>query len=111
MFQVESRVAVEASEAIAAIDGVDVLFVGPADLSHDLGIPGEFDNPTFLAALDRVAAAAAARGKAAGILLRDASDVPAYRARGFGFLGIGSDGALLIRTAREQLDEARAGLG
>ena len=111
VFQVESRVAVEAADEIAAIDGVDVLFTGPADLSHDLGIPGEFTNPTFLAALDRVAAAAAAHGKAAGILLRDASEVPAYRARGYGFLGIGSDSGLVIRAAREQLAEARAGLG
>ena len=39
---------------IAAIDGVDVLFVGPTDLSHSLGVPGRFDDPTYLAALDTV---------------------------------------------------------
>jgi 2-dehydro-3-deoxyglucarate aldolase/4-hydroxy-2-oxoheptanedioate aldolase len=111
VFQVESGSAVDAADQLATIDGVDVLFVGPADLSHDLGIPGEFGHPTFLAALDRVAAVAAAHGKAAGILLRDASDVPAYRARGYGFLGIGSDSGLVVRNAREQLAEARAGLG
>ena len=117
VFQVESRVAVEASEAIAAIDGVDVLFVGPADLSHDLGIPGEFDNPTFTAALDRVAAAAKARGKAVGILLRDASDVPAYAARGVHVhrrrLGRGrgrgrGPGAGRRRAGRLRLSQARA---
>lgn len=107
VFQVESAVAVEAADALAAIDGVDVLFVGPADLSHDLGIPGEFDSPRFGAALERVAAAAAAHGKAAGILLQDASEVPAYLARGYRFLGIGSDYGQIIRGARSQLAEAR----
>ena len=45
VFQVESRAAVAAVDELAAIDGVDVLFVGPADLTHDLGIPGEFTQP------------------------------------------------------------------
>jgi len=111
VFQVESAVAVEAADDLAAIDGVDVLFIGPADLSHDLGIPGEFTNPRFTGALDRVAAAAAAHGKAAGILLGDASEVPAYLARGYRFLGIGSDYGLIARGARSQLAEARRAIG
>jgi 2-dehydro-3-deoxyglucarate aldolase/4-hydroxy-2-oxoheptanedioate aldolase len=111
VFQVESGVAVEAADDLAAIDGVDVLFIGPADLSHDLGIPGEFTNPRFTDALDRVATAAAANGKAAGILLQDASEVAAYLARGYRFLGIGSDLGLIARGARTQLAEARAALG
>jgi 2-keto-3-deoxy-L-rhamnonate aldolase RhmA len=111
VFQVESRVAVEASEAIAALDGVDVLFVGPADLSHDLGIPGEFDNPVFTSALDRVAAAAKAHGKAAGILLRDASEVPPYAARGYTFIGVGSDAGVVASGARALVAGARAGFG
>ena len=111
VFQVESRAAVAAADELAAIDGVDVLFVGPADLSHEMGIPGEFANPQFTAALDRVAAAAKAHGKAAGMLVRDASEVPAYMARGYGFLGIGSDSGLVMSGARSQLAEARRALG
>ena len=110
VFQVESPVAVEAADGMAATDGVDVLFVGPADLSHSMGIPGAFDDPAFLAALDRVAAAARAHGKGAGILLRDASEVPGYRARGFDFIGIGSDNGLVAAGARSQLAIARAAL-
>jgi 2-dehydro-3-deoxyglucarate aldolase/4-hydroxy-2-oxoheptanedioate aldolase len=110
VFQVESRLAVEAALEVAAIEGVDVLFIGPADLSHDLGIPGEFGHPAFTAALDHIARAAAAHGKAAGILLRDASEVPAYRSRGFSFLGIGSDTAVLARGAAEGLALARTKL-
>lgn len=110
VFQVESRAAVAAADELATIDGVDVLFVGPADLSHDMGIPGEFTNPAFTAALDHVVAAARAHGKAAGILVRDASEVPAYLARGYGFLGIGSDSGLVMSGARRQLAEARQAL-
>jgi len=111
VFQVESPAAVEVADELAAIDGVDVLFVGPADLSHAMGFPGEFANPLFVQALDRVAAVARAHRKAAGILVRDASEVGAYLARGYGFIGIGSDSGLVMSGARLQLAEARAALG
>src|SRR6478735_11446881 len=55
IIQVESPSAVEHAPEIAAIDGVDVLFVGPTDLSHSLGVPGRFDDPGYLAALRHVA--------------------------------------------------------
>jgi 2-dehydro-3-deoxyglucarate aldolase/4-hydroxy-2-oxoheptanedioate aldolase len=110
VFQVESRAAVESVEELAAIDGVDVLFVGPADLSHDMGIPGAFTDPGFVAALDHVAAVARANGKAAGMLVREASEVAGYLARGFTFLGIGSDSGMIMARARSQLAEARAAL-
>jgi 2-dehydro-3-deoxyglucarate aldolase/4-hydroxy-2-oxoheptanedioate aldolase len=108
VFQVESPAAVEASADTAAIDGVDVLFVGPADLSHSMGMPGRFDEPSFTAALDRVVANARAHGKAAGILLRDASGVAAAAAQGFTFIGIGSDSSFLVASARSGLAQARA---
>ena len=108
IIQIESRSAVEHVEAIAAIDGVDVLFVGPTDLSHSLGIPGRFDDPAYLAALERVATAAEGAGKAAGILLRDAAALPRHRDIGFRFIGLGSDGAILTDGARAVLAGARA---
>jgi 4-hydroxy-2-oxoheptanedioate aldolase len=111
VFQVESRGAVESIEELAGIDGVDVLFVGPADLSHDMGIPGSFMDPGFVAALDHVAAVARAHGKAAGMLVREASEVAGYLARGFNFVGIGSDSGMIMSRARSQLAEARAALG
>ena len=110
VFQVESVAAVAAIDELAAIDGVDVLFVGPADLSHDMGVPGDFGDPEFVAALDHVAATAMAHGKAAGILVREAAEAAPYRARGFGFIGIGSDSGMVMTRARSQLAEARAAL-
>src|SRR5207342_3925661 len=85
IIQVESPSAVEHAAEIAAIDGVDVLFVGPTDLSHSLGVPGQFDDPGYLGALERVARAAEDAGKAAGILLRDASALGRHRDLGYRF--------------------------
>src|SRR5207342_3778070 len=106
IIQIESPSAVEHAPEIAAIDGVDVLFVGPTDLSHSLGVPGRFDDPGYLAALERVATAAEAAGKAAGILLRNASALPRHRDLGFRFIGLGSDGAFISDGARAVLDAA-----
>lgn len=111
VFQVESPEAVASADAMAAIDGVDVLFVGPADLSHAMGIPGQIDRPEFLAALDAVVAACRAHGKAAGILLQDASAVADHLARGFTFIGIGSDTGWVASASKAQLAAARSALG
>jgi len=61
--QIETLQSVEECEAIAAIDGVDSLFVGPADLSQSLGVTGQFFHEKCLAAIDRVAAACRNTGK------------------------------------------------
>jgi 2-dehydro-3-deoxyglucarate aldolase/4-hydroxy-2-oxoheptanedioate aldolase len=111
VFQVESPAAVDAAGHLASIEGVDVLFVGPADLSHAMGIPGAFEDPRFVAALDRVIGACRTHGKAAGILLRDATAVPAALAQGFRFLGVGSDAGFVQAGAARSVAEARAALG
>ena len=111
IFQVESPTAVANAEAMAAIDGVDVLFVGPADLSHALGVPGRFTDPTFVQALESVAEAAGKHGKAAGILLKGSEDVPAYLDRGYTFIGLGSDGGWVGSGASAVLGMARAFIG
>lgn len=108
IIQIESRSAVEHAAEIAVIDGVDVLFVGPTDLSHSLGLPGQFDDPTYLTALERVVAAADGAGKATGILLRDAAALPRHVALGFRFIGLGSDGAFIADGARAVLHAARS---
>jgi 2-dehydro-3-deoxyglucarate aldolase/4-hydroxy-2-oxoheptanedioate aldolase len=69
--QIETPEAVEIADEIAATEGVDWLFVGPADLSATLGVPGEFLHPKCVDALKRVAAATKKAGKAWGTLSRD----------------------------------------
>ena len=75
--QIEAAQMVRDADEIAALEPVDVLFVGPADLSHALGVPGRFDDPTYLDAIRAVVAACERHGKAAGILLYDAAVLPA----------------------------------
>jgi 4-hydroxy-2-oxoheptanedioate aldolase len=105
--QIESVGALREADEIAAIEGVDVLFVGPADLTHSLGVPGRFDDATYLAALRTVVEACAAHGKAAGILVYDLGVVPALLELGYRFVGIGADGALVASGARAALAAVR----
>lgn len=108
IIQIESPSAVGEADAIAAIDGVDVLFVGPADLSHSLGVPGQFDHPTYLAALDTVISACRHHGKAPGILLYDHAAFGPHLVRGFTFLGVGSEGSFITEGAKAALEAARS---
>ena len=108
IIQIESVGGLRDADAIAAIDGVDVLFVGPADLSHSLGIPGQFQHPDYVAALDRVVAACRAHGKAPGILVYDPAVARRHLELGFTFVGIGSDGAYVAEGAARSLATVRA---
>ena len=105
--QIESAAAVADADAIAALDGVDVLFVGPRDLSHDLGVPGDITAPAYVEALDAVLTAARRHGKACGMLVADGAAAAARLARGWSFLAIGSDSTLLAATVRAELGRAR----
>ncbi len=98
--QIETAPALSNVREIAAIPGVDVLFVGPSDLSMSLGIPGEFDNPLLLEAFDTVIDAAREANVVAGILAVTPERVEALAARGFTFIGVGSDASLLRGAAR-----------
>jgi 2-keto-3-deoxy-L-rhamnonate aldolase RhmA len=104
--QIEAAATVAEADEIASLDEVDVLFVGPADLTHNLGIPGRFDEPTYLDALRTVVAACQAHGKAAGILIYDASALDPLLELGFRFIGLGSEGSFVSSGARAMLQAA-----
>ena len=106
--QIESAVAVGNAEAIAALDGVDVLFVGPRDLSHDLGVPGELTAPVFTEAIGHVLAAGQKHGKACGLLVADGAAAAARLEQGWSFVGIGSDSTLLAAAVTAEFGRARA---
>ena len=106
--QIESLGALAEVEAIADIPGVDVLFVGPADLSHALGVPGMFAAPEFSAALAAVVCAARSAGISAGILAPDRDRALECVEAGFTFLAIASDSALLAAAARAAAFPTRA---
>jgi 2-keto-3-deoxy-L-rhamnonate aldolase RhmA len=105
--QIESAAAVAVAHAIAGLDGVDVLFVGPRDLSHDLGAYGDVTAPAFVEALDTVLAAGRRHGKACGLLVNDGAAAAQRLEQGWGFVAIGSDSTLLAAASRAALDSAR----
>ena len=104
--QIETAEAVEAAESMAALEGVDVLFVGPMDLSVNLGCPGNFTLPHFIAALKRVIAACEKHGKSAGILSRPEL-VAQHKALGFRFLALGSDAGSIVSGLKQSLEAMR----
>lgn len=92
MLQIETGEAVKNVEEIAAIDGVDVLFVGPMDLSTTLGVQEQYDHPEFRAALGRISAAAKKAKKAMGILLLNPALLPLCDDFNITVVALGSDG-------------------
>jgi 2-keto-3-deoxy-L-rhamnonate aldolase RhmA len=100
VIQIETAEALQAADQIAAIDRVDILFVGPADLGHALKLHCPPDDPRLLTHAAAVSDAARAHGKAAGILVGTPEQALAYRDLGFTFLGVGSDSGFLIEGAR-----------
>ncbi|MFR8277416.1 MAG: aldolase/citrate lyase family protein, partial [Desulfovibrio fairfieldensis] len=103
VMQIESPEAVGQCSAIAAVRGVDVLFVEPVDLGVSMEMPENFADPRFMAALRGIADAARGRGKAAGILLPTPDLAPAVREMGYTFISVGSDAALLAQALADNL--------
>ena len=81
----------ENADAIAALDGVDCLWVGHFDLSCSLGIPGQFEHKDFLDAIDTVVRACRKHGKATGRLVPDVATGADYNAKGFDFICYSGD--------------------
>ena len=92
---IETVEGIDNVEAIAAVDGIDVLWLGHFDLTNAMGISGEFENERFLAAVKRLADACRAHRKTAGILVGDVRTGATWIARGFRALCFGTDVAAL----------------
>jgi 2-keto-3-deoxy-L-rhamnonate aldolase RhmA len=103
--QVEDAEALDRLEAIAAVPDIDVLFVGPADLSLSLGCA--IDAPELDAAIHRVIAAARDAGKASGLFVVAADQVARWAARGITVFVCSSDQGLLLNAARGLIKTAR----
>jgi len=104
LVQIESEESVADADAIAAVDGADLLFVGPMDLSQSLGIFGQFDHPRFAEALEATASAARRHGKALGVLMAKVEEFERYHSLGFRLIACGSDGSMLNTAARRQVE-------
>ncbi|MHA6687618.1 HpcH/HpaI aldolase family protein [Mesorhizobium sp. A556] len=95
--QIEDEIGVANAAEIAEVDGVDVLFVGPGDLSTNMGAMGNPNAAHVQDAINSVQKAAVGAGKASGILAPVKADADRYLADGFSMVAVGSDLGLLAR--------------
>ena len=105
--QLETPEALDALDAIAAVPGVDALFVGPADLSAAMGYPGQPMHPAVMDRMTRAARRAAELGMPIGTLGGSTQAVAMYRAAGYKFLALSADLGLLMQGAQTALQALR----
>jgi 4-hydroxy-2-oxoheptanedioate aldolase len=106
--QIETRAGLSEIEAIAAVDGVDGIFIGPSDLAADLGYLGRAGEPEPQAAIADAVARIRAAGKAAGILTADPAAARRYLDAGFSFVAVGADTGVLAQSAARLAAEFKA---
>ena len=99
MCQIESRKGVENVEEIIAVEGIDVAFIGPNDMTQDYGILGQFEHPEIVAAFERIVAAAQANGKWAGAHFGGAAPLKPWLKKGMQINMWNSDNGLLALGA------------
>lgn len=105
--QIETEHGLEAVDEIAAVKGIDVLWVGHFDLTNFLGIPGQFDHPRYLDAIRHVVEAGRRHGKGLGFMAADKNWMQDYQDHGFNMLACGTDHGLLIAGAAAVMDSVR----
>lgn len=105
--QIESKTGVQNAEDIAAVEGVDALFIGPADLSASLGAFGEYSSGTVRDAVDRIVAAADTTDCPVGTLATSRKEIELRDEWGVDYLAMGPDLALLAESASDYLDAYR----
>jgi 4-hydroxy-2-oxoheptanedioate aldolase len=108
---IETLAAVEAAPAIAAVDGLDAVFIGPWDLALSAGVPpsAQLDDPGYEQLLRRVVAACQERGLPVGIYCASPAHVHHFRGLGFTFFALMSDAGMLLAAATTYLAAARDG--
>ena len=110
IIQLEQAHAIDAAESIAAVEGVDILMIGPGDLSVLSGVPGQFDHPLVRDAIERVADAARGAGKHWGTTCRGPEDAARLLDMGARFICLGAD-ILMVKEGMEKIQRDCAPLG
>ena len=110
LLQAETRTSLENLDAILATEGIDGIFIGPVDLSADMGYPGNPGAPEVKAAIKDAVGRIRAAGKTAGIIHYGVADFAYYQEIGVNFLGVSSEAALLRSAMQNVVASARAAL-
>jgi 2-keto-3-deoxy-L-rhamnonate aldolase RhmA len=108
---IETAEGVENIDGIAALDGLDCLWVGHFDLSVSLGVPGDFAHPIFTAAMDRIVAAARKHNKSLGRLVPSVQQGHDFYAQGFDFICYSGDVWVFHDAIADAVAKIRAGCG
>ena len=106
--QIETATGIENVDAIAAVEGIDCLWIGHFDLTNFLGIPGQFTHPTYLAAVQSVLDACAKHGKVAGIMCGDVATGQGQLAQGFRAMAYSGDLWIYQNALRDGISALRA---
>ena len=107
--QIETAEGLENVEAIMEVPGIDVGWLGHFDLTNSLGIPGQFEHPKFLEAVECIAAACEQHGKVAGFLDLDPERICLLRDKGFRLLGYGHDVGVFQAGLRQGFAQIKQG--
>jgi 4-hydroxy-2-oxoheptanedioate aldolase len=105
LVQAETVAAIQHLDAICAVDGVDGVFIGPADLAASMGHLGNPAHPDVQAAIEGAIATIVASGKAAGTLTGDVAQARRYLALGATFVAVGLDVSLMMGALRQRAGE------
>ncbi len=111
LLQAEHKDAVDAIDEILSVAGIDVIFVGPLDLSCSMGLIGQPNHPAVEAAVAKVLEAAQRHGVVPGIFCMDAREALRRAEQGFRFIAVGLDSKFLAASAAQALESVRSGLG
>jgi len=106
--QIETVGGLENLDAIASVDGIDVLWIGQTDLSTSLGVPGQFDHPLFKDAVKKVVDSCNRHGKVAGFMPLSIAEGKQFMNQGFRMLAYGGDLWLYLTTLKQGIGELKA---
>jgi 2-dehydro-3-deoxyglucarate aldolase/4-hydroxy-2-oxoheptanedioate aldolase len=106
--QIETKKALEAREELLSVPGLDAVMIGPADLSISLGVPGDFQHPKMVEAMEAIRDSCVRHKVAPGTQTRTVSLARFWKERGMLFLGCNNDGGMLLERATEIAKELKA---
>lgn len=108
VMQIETQRALDMREELLAVPGIDAVMVGPADLSISLGVPGEFQHPKMIGAIEAIRDTCIRRGVAPGLQTRTSGLAKFWKERGMRFLGCSNDTGMLFERACELASQISA---
>jgi len=107
VFQIETQTALDRLEELLSVPNIDAVMIGPADLSISLGVPGQFEHPKLIEAMERVRESCDRHGVAPGLHLRSIPMIKSWRDRGMRFLSCNSETGFLLEKAAETVTALR----